>query len=292
MKKTTLAFILLTMFLSTAGFTIIIPILPFLIGRYIPSSQDALWFGLVLAVYSLCQFLSAPTLGAISDRIGRRPILIVSLAGSFIGYIVTGIGGALWVLFLGRIIDGLTGGNISTIYAYIADLVQGKDRGRYYGYLGAAGGAGFIIGPVIGGFVGNYSLTLPLFIAAGVAVLTALCGIFILPESLTKENRAKKFEWTHANPLFQFKDLFTLKDVRWMILLGFLFFFPLTGFQGNFSVFVKDIFQYGPLGIGSVLFTVVSSISSRKDSLRISFFLSSARSGLWNSDLALRRLVS
>jgi DHA1 family tetracycline resistance protein-like MFS transporter len=256
MKKSTLAFILLTMFLSTAGFTIIIPILPFLVGKYVSVANDAIWFGLLISVYSFCQFISGPSLGVLSDKFGRRPILLVSLAGSFIGYIVTGIGGALWILFLGRVIDGLTGGNISTVYAYIADLVQGKDRGKYYGYLGAAGGAGFIIGPAIGGFVGNFSLTAPLYIAAAVTVLNMLFGFFVLPESLEKNKRAKNFEWAHANPLFQFKELFNMKNVRWMLLFGFLFFLPLTGFQGNISIFLKNLLSFGPIGIGSVLFTV------------------------------------
>jgi DHA1 family tetracycline resistance protein-like MFS transporter len=256
MKKTTLAFVLITMFLSTAGFTIIIPVLPFLVDKYVSVANTAIWLGIVLSIYSLCQFLSASPLGALSDRIGRRPVLLISLFGSFVGYLITGFSGALWVLLLGRVVDGLTGGNISTIYAYIADSVKGQDRGRYYGYLGAAGGLGFMIGPAIGGFAGSFSLTLPLFIAAGVAVITALFGIFILPESLTKEKRSHTFEWTHLNPFFQFKELFKMKKVRWLLLIGFLFFFPLTGYQGNISVFVKDIFHYGPAGIGTILFTV------------------------------------
>jgi DHA1 family tetracycline resistance protein-like MFS transporter len=256
MKKLTLWFVLTTMFLSTAGFTIIIPVLPFLVDKYVSVNNTAIWLGIVLSVYSACQFLSAAPLGTLSDRIGRRPVLLISLFGSFVGYLITGFSGALWVLLLGRVVDGLTGGNISTIYAYIADSVQGQDRGRYYGYLGAAGGLGFMIGPAIGGFAGSFSLTLPLFIAAGVAVLTALFGIFVLPESLTKEKRSRNFEWTHLNPFFQFKELFKMKDVRWLLLIGFLFFFPLTGYQGNISVFVKDIFQFGPAGIGAVLFTV------------------------------------
>jgi DHA1 family tetracycline resistance protein-like MFS transporter len=256
MKKLTLWFVLTTIFLSTAGFTIIIPVLPFLVDKYVSVNNTAIWLGIVLSVYSACQFLSAAPLGTLSDRIGRRPVLLISLFGSFVGYLITGFSGALWVLLLGRVVDGLTGGNISTIYAYIADSVQGQDRGRYYGYLGAAGGLGFMIGPAIGGFAGSFSLTLPLFIAAGVAVLTALFGIFVLPESLTKEKRSRNFEWTHLNPFFQFKELFKMKDVRWLLLIGFLFFFPLTGYQGNISVFVKDIFQFGPAGIGAVLFTV------------------------------------
>ena len=256
MKKLTLAFVLLAMFLSTAGFTIIIPVLPFLVGKYVAAGSIAFWTGAVLSIYGLCQFLSAAPLGALSDRIGRRPVLIISLIGSFIGYLITGFSGALWVLLLGRVVDGLTGGNISTIYAYIADSVQGKDRGKYYGYLGAAGGVGFMIGPAIGGLAGSYSYTLPLFIAAGVTAINILFGLFVLPESLKKENKAKSFEWSHMNPFYQFASLVKMKDTRWLLFIGLLFFIPLIGYQGTISVYAKDILHFGPAGIGAVLFTV------------------------------------
>ena len=114
-----------------------------------PSNQVALFVGIIIAAYAFCQFIAAPALGALSDRYGRRPILLVSLLETVAGYVIFGIGGALWVLFLGRIIDGLTGGNISTMFAYVADITEPRDRGRLYGRLGAAGGFGFVVGPVV-----------------------------------------------------------------------------------------------------------------------------------------------
>ena len=161
-KNRSLTFIVVTMFLNFLGFSIIIPILPFLVEQYAPNIKDiALNVGLIMAAYAFCQFIAAPGLGALSDKFGRRPILLVSLFGSIIGYLVMAIGGALWVLFLGRIIDGLTGGNISTVFAYIADITKPQERGKYYGLLGAAGGFGFMIGPAVGGLTAHFSLATP-----------------------------------------------------------------------------------------------------------------------------------
>src|ERR1035437_6061429 len=155
-----LIFILFTMFLNFLGFSILFPILPFMVEKYVSNShQIAFYVGLLLSIYALCQFFAAPGLGALSDRFGRRPILLISLFGSIVGYLILGFAGALWMLFLGRIIDGLTGGNISTIYAYMADITKPQNRGKSFGLLGAAGGVGTIIGPAIGGFVGAFHLS-------------------------------------------------------------------------------------------------------------------------------------
>jgi len=251
-----MAFITVSMFLNFLGFTIIIPVVPFLVGRYVGADRVGWYVGLVMAAYALCQFLAAPALGAISDKYGRRPVLLISLFGSVIGYVVFGIGGALSVLFLGRIIDGLTGGNISTMYAYVADVAKPHERGRLYGILGAAGGFGFMFGPALGGLMANVSLSAPLFLAAGVTLLNMAWGYFVLPESLPEESRGKKFEWQHLNPLKAFSNVLATLVLRILFVASFLFFVAGTAMQATISVFLKDVLSFGPTGIGVLLFVV------------------------------------
>jgi DHA1 family tetracycline resistance protein-like MFS transporter len=252
-------FILITMFLNFVGFSILIPVLPFLIQKYLPLQQSHLtgfYLGSLMSTYALCQFFAAPVLGALSDRFGRRPILLISLLGSIVGYIFLGIGGSLGILFIGRIIDGLTGGNISTVYAYIADITKPQDRGKLYGFIGAAGGFGFMIGPVIGGFTGAIALQLPFFIAAGVSLLNLLWGYFVLPESLKPEHRASHFDLQHLNPFRQIQLIASMSRLRLLFIGAFFFFLPLMAFQTTNAVFMKDILHFGPQGIGTALFTV------------------------------------
>jgi MFS transporter, DHA1 family, tetracycline resistance protein len=248
-------FILMTMFLNFLGFSIIIPILPFLVGKYMPG-DIALHVGLLLSSYALCQFLASPGLGALSDRYGRRPVLLISLFGSVVGYIILGVGGALWVLFLGRIIDGLTGGNISTVFAYVADITAPQERGKYYGLLGAAGGFGFMIGPALGGLLANISLATPLFVAAAVTFANMLWGYFVLPESLAHEHRSEKVNLAHLNPFLQFNHIFSIEILRRLFMSSFLFFFAFNAMYGNNSVFLKEVFLYNATQIGLLLFMV------------------------------------
>jgi DHA1 family tetracycline resistance protein-like MFS transporter len=254
--KGPMAFITVSMFLNFLGFTIIIPVIPFLIGKYVSADHIGLYVGIITSVYALCQFFAAPALGALSDKYGRRPILLLSLFGSVVGYIVFGLGGALWILFLGRIIDGLTGGNISTMFAYVADIAEPKDRGQLYGILGAAGGFGFMFGPALGGLFAKFSLGAPLFLAAGVTLINMAWGYFALPESLPKELRAKKFEWNHLSPFTAFSHVFTSTILQILFTASFLFFIAGTAMQATISVFLKDVLSFGPTGIGLVLFAV------------------------------------
>src|SRR5258707_6874907 len=186
-------FILFTALLTLAGVGILTPIVPFIVGKYVARADGAFVVSLLFTSYSLCQFLAVPTLGALSDRFGRRPVLLISLLGSAAGYLIFGLGGALWVLFLGRIIDGLTGGNIATIYAYGADITEPKDRTHFFGLLGAAAGMGFVMGPALGGLL--YKLTnsfeAPLYFAAALTLANTVWGFFAMPVSPKPDKRGQ-----------------------------------------------------------------------------------------------------
>jgi DHA1 family tetracycline resistance protein-like MFS transporter len=245
-----------SMFLDFTGHTIIIPVIPFLVGRYVPGPDVAMRVGLIISAYAICQFAAAPLLGALSDRFGRRPILLISLLGSIAGYVIFGIGGALWILFAGRIIDGLTGGNISTLFAYVADVTEPAKRGQIYGLLGAAGGFGFIVGPVLGGLVGHFSLSAPVFIAALLTLANTIWAYCALPESLPREKRSAAFGWGQLNPFAPFSHVLSAPLLRSIFASAFLFYLAGTMLQGTVSVFMKDVLGFGPAGIGGVLLIV------------------------------------
>lgn len=248
--------IAVTIFLNVAGFTLILPVLPFLVGRYVQPDLVGFYVGLIVSVFALCAFIAAPVLGALSDRYGRRPVLLLSLIGSAIGYVIFGIGGALWVLFLGRVIEGLTAGNISTIFAYVADTQPPAERGRIFGLLGAVVGFGFMFGPVAGGFLGAHSATLPLFVAAGITIVCALWVHLALPESLARDHTQEPWQWRQMNPLGQFASVLSYKNLRMPFFAAFCFFFAGAMLQSNLSVYLKDILQFEPAGIGWTLFGV------------------------------------
>lgn len=250
--------------LNAIGMTLVFPLFPFLVGKYLPESQIVVGLSSLLSVYALCQFFAAPVFGALSDRFGRKSILIISLFGSAIGYFLLGVGGALWVLFLGRIIDGLTAGNISTLFAYIADSTEPGERTQWFGYLGGAIGVGFMIGPAIGGLLGTTSISLPFYVTAGITFVSILCVHFLLPESLAPEKRTKQFSIKSLNTFAQFKAIFTLKEVRALLIMGAFFSIGLSIYQFNLSIFLKDVFFWGPALIGGILTVIgVCDIVSR-----------------------------
>ncbi|GEM47636.1 MFS transporter [Deinococcus cellulosilyticus] len=241
-----LLFLFISAFLGSLGFTLVAPVLPFLVSRYITDqNQLAVTIGWLTISYSLCSFFAAPVLGALSDRYGRRPVLLLSLLGSAIGYLIFGWGGALWVLFLGRIIDGLTAGNFSAIFGYLADVTKPEERGKYFGIMGAVFGSGFIIGPAVGGLASHISLEAPFYLAAAVTFLNVLWGFFFLPESHRKEHRVD-IHFKQLNPFTQIAGLFQIPSIRMLLIAGVLFMIPFVMMQTTFAVLVKDTLHWGP----------------------------------------------
>lgn len=254
--KGALPFILITVLVNMAGIGIIAPVSPFIAERY---GADGFAIGMLFTAYSIASFIALPGLGALSDRFGRKPILIISLLGSAVGYLITGVGGALWVLFLGRIIDGLTGANISTIYAYVSDITQPRDRARYFGLLGAMAGLGFVIGPVIGGLFSRISYEAPLFVAAAITLINAGWGWAVMKESLPAERRSASIRLQQLNPAAQLADALKLPQLRWTLIATLLVALTFAALQANLSVLLKDTFRWGP-DAASVIFTVFGVI--------------------------------
>lgn len=207
-RKPAIGFIFITLLIDVIGFGIIIPVMPKLISQLIAGSlSDASLFGgWMMFSYAVMQFLCAPILGNLSDQYGRRPVLLFSLLGFGLDYIFLAFAPTIGWLFLGRIIAGITGGSITTATAYIADISAPDKRAQNFGMIGAAFGLGFIIGPVIGGLLGQFGPRIPFIAAAALALSNALYGYFILPESLSKENR-RPFNWKRANPVGSLKHL-------------------------------------------------------------------------------------
>lgn len=252
-SRAAVLFMMMTAFLSTMGIGIISPVLPFLVQQYLPNQDNvATLIGWLISIYAICQFIAAPGLGALSDRFGRRPLLLICLFGSAVGYALFGWGGALWVLFLGRIIDGLTGGNFSILAAYIGDVITPEDRGRYFGMFGGAAGAGFIIGPVIGGFAARWGYQTPVYVAAALTLVNMLWGYFFLAESLSVEQRTPRIGLSQLNPLTQLRAVLALPQLRWLLLIAFLYAFPFAILQSTAAVLIKDSLNWKADGIGVV----------------------------------------
>lgn len=188
MNNKKLISVILVVFIDLLGFSLILPLLPYYAATF---GANGFVTGLLVASYAAMQFIGAPLLGRMSDRYGRRPILLLSIAGTSIGFLVLGFANALWMLFASRIIDGLTGGNLSVAQAYISDVTDAQDRAKGLGLVGAAFGLGFIIGPVSGGLLSQWGYGVPAFAAAALSLVNLLLVYFWLPESLTPEKRAE-----------------------------------------------------------------------------------------------------
>ena len=249
--KAAIGFIFITLLIDVTGFGLIIPVFPKLIEQLIHGgiSEASKYGGWLTFAYAFMQFLFAPVLGNLSDKYGRRPVLLFSLAGFGIDYILLSIAPTIGWLFLGRIIAGITGASFTTATAYIADISTDENRAQNFGMIGAAFGLGFIIGPVIGGVLGQYGARLPFVVAAVLALLNALYGYFVLPESLGKENR-RPFSWKRANPLGSLMQLKKYPSIGGLIGALVLVYIAAHAVQSTWTFINMEKFQWSEAMIG------------------------------------------
>jgi len=224
-RQAAFGFIFASALMTSASFGLMIPILPNLIRQFTSgdTASASEWNMLFGATWGLMQFFAGPILGMLSDRVGRRPVLLISNFGLAVDFLFMALAPSLWWLYVGRIVNGMTAASFSTAGAYLADITPPERRAKSFGMLQSAFSFGFLMGPVLGGFLGSYSLRLPFFVAAGITALNWLYGLLILPESLPMERRLTRFQWSRANPLGSLRLLRSHPGLLSLAVVGFLF---------------------------------------------------------------------
>jgi DHA1 family tetracycline resistance protein-like MFS transporter len=236
-----LTIIFLTIFVNLVGFGIIVPLLPFYAATF---GAPPIVIGLLFAVFSICQLLAAPLLGDWSDRYGRRPVLIFSLAGTVVSFVMLALAHSITMLFVARIVDGLSGGNISTARAYVADITQPKDRARAYGIIGAAFGLGFIVGPALSGVLASVSYSAPIWAAAAITMVATLMAWWWLPETVHVASAGTGMPFRNVALMMRRPGL------RRMLVIDFVYWFAFAIFQTTFGLFVARRFGFSATQTG------------------------------------------
>lgn len=241
--NSSLVFIFITIFVDLLGYGIMLPLLPFYV-----QAQDggAAIAGALSSLYAGTQLFAGPILGALSDRFGRRPVLLVCLFGTSLGYFMLGLADTLPLIFLAVFIDGLTGANLTTAYAYIADVTTSENRARGMGMVGAAFGLGMMAGPALGGLLSKYGLYVPAFTASAIALGNVIFGYFVLPESLPLEKREARSVSEMFNWMKHFRGLFNQVNIQKLLVTMFLLNLAFAGLQSNFPLYSNFRFHWTP----------------------------------------------
>jgi MFS transporter, DHA1 family, tetracycline resistance protein len=259
-RKGAIGFIFVTLLIDVMGWGLIIPVMPKLIAtlKDIPVNQASTYGALLLSVFAIMQFLFSPVMGNLSDRFGRRPVLLFALLGFGIDYIILALAPSYGWLFIGRIIAGITGASFTTASAYIADISTNETRAKNFGMIGAAFGLGFVLGPALGGLLAQLGVRAPFYAAAFLCLLNCLYGYFILPESLDKEHR-RAFDWKRANPFGSLKFLLKHPEIGGLAIAFFLIYLAAQSVQGNWSFFTIYRFHWteGMVGISLAIVGVL-----------------------------------
>jgi MFS transporter, DHA1 family, tetracycline resistance protein len=266
-KKAAIGFIFFTLVIDVTGLGLIIPVMPKLIEQLIHGSVSdaAKWGGRLTAIYAIMQFFFSPVLGGLSDKYGRRPVLLFSLLGLGIDYLFLSFAPTLALLFVGRAIAGIGGASFTTATAYIADISTEENRAQNFGMVGAAFGIGFIVGPIIGGLLGSLGPRIPFMVAAGLSLINFLYGYFVLPESLGEENR-RAFDIKRANPLGALIQLKKYPSLGGLVFCFILIYMASHAVQSNWSFFAIEKFNWSEkmigisLGVVGVLIGLVQGV--------------------------------
>ncbi|MDC8783810.1 TCR/Tet family MFS transporter [Paucibacter sp. hw1] len=251
-----MGFIMVAVLIDMISIGLIIPVLPPLVGTFTSNQADhAFWYGAVALAFGIANFFGSPILGALSDRFGRRPVMLIGFSGLALSFFVTAMATALWMLITVRLVSGAMQANASVANAYVADISAPEERAKRFGMLGAAFGMGFILGPVMGGILGDINLHLPFFVAGTMALINWCYGYFVLPESLKPEHR-RAFEWRKANPLAALKKLGMLKGVGPLVLVIGLSGLAQMVLQTSWVLYTSFKFGWGPKENGWSMFAV------------------------------------
>jgi len=252
-RKAAIAFIFVTAVLDILSMGVIMPVLPSLIEEFAGSSASAgIWNGAFVAMWAAMQFLASPVIGSLSDRYGRRPVILISCAGLALDWMLMALAPNLWWLAVGRILGGLTSSSFTAIYAYMADITAPENRARAYGLIGAAFSGGFVLGPVVGGFLGEIGSRAPFWFAAALSGVAFLYGLFILPESLPVEKRMS-FSWRRANPIGAMSLLLRHVELTGLAAVNFLLYFSHHVFSAIFVLYAMHRYGWGPREVGLLL---------------------------------------